>query len=154
MFSLSGTGADLGRLQTLLPTTTTCRPAFIHTCYHGGVGMEDVIRDIIQDVENLQIPVPQWKSLQVPVRSTVDGSLLRPNKPTSDTLLETALRCMLVHPVDWQLTLRSMIDSTSQLLDKNTGLQSRILALGPNSNSLFTTTKGATLHPRLEIEHM
>lgn len=154
MFSLSGTGADLGRLQTLLPTSTTCRPAFIHTCYHGGGDMEKVIQEIIKDVERLGIPVPEWKSLRIPVRSTVDGSLLAPTQPKADTLLHTVLRCMLVHPVDWKTTVWAVIESAAQHLDKEIDLQSRMLAIGPNASSLFTATKGASLHPRLKIEHM
>ncbi|KAI1528845.1 Polyketide synthase modules, partial [Pyrenophora tritici-repentis] len=153
MFSLSGTGVDLDRLRSLLPTTSTHRPAFIHTCYHGGEDMEEVVQDILRDVKRLEIPFPDWEALKIPVRSTVDGTFLASTQPQSDTLLEAAIRCMLIHPVDWQATASNILDSASQRLDMNAELCSRVLALGPNGGSLFTSAKNTALHQRLQIEH-
>lgn len=116
--------------------------------------MEKVLHDILQDVERLQILFPDWNSLQRPVRSTIDGSLLAPVQSKPNTLLDAALRCMLIHPVDWHVTVGNILESASQRLELDPDLHSRILALGPNASSLFATAKGAALHQRLEIEHV
>jgi hypothetical protein len=61
---------------------------------------------------------------------------------------------MLVHPVDWKTTVWAIVESAAEHLDKEIDLQSRMLAIGPNASSLFTATKGASLHRKLKIEHM
>lgn len=116
--------------------------------------MEEVVQDIVRDVERLRIPFPDWNAVKVPIRSTVDGCLLDSTHPQSNTLLDAALRCMLIHPVDWHTTVSNILESASQRLELNGDLCSRILALGPNGSSLLTSAKSTTLHPRLQIEHM
>lgn len=115
--------------------------------------MEEVVQDILRDVKRLEIPFPDWAALKIPVRSTVDGTFLASTQPQSDTLLEAAIRCMLIHPVDWQATASNILDSALQRLDMNAELCSRVLALGPNGGSLFTSAKNTALHPRLQIEY-
>lgn len=116
--------------------------------------MEKMLQDIFRDVQRLQIPFPDWDSLKCPVRSTIDGGLLARAGTDPELLIDAALRCMLIKPVDWHLTFTKTLGSISQRLEANTNLDSRILALGPNSKSLFSTARSAALHPRLEIEHM
>jgi hypothetical protein len=116
--------------------------------------MEGVRQSILRDAERLEIPFPDWESIQIPVRSTVDGSLLAPTESKSNTLLDAALGSMLIHPVNWQATVSNILDSASRRLESDTDLHSCVLALGPNANSLFTAAKGAALHQRLDIEHV
>jgi malonyl CoA-acyl carrier protein transacylase len=115
--------------------------------------MEQVLQDVLRDVERLQIPFPDWDSIQVPVRSTVDGRLLAATHDTSKTLLDATLRCMFIHPVDWISTVENLIESGLHRLKSDDDLHSRILAVGPNANSLLKAAKGKALHPRLTIEN-
>jgi hypothetical protein len=112
--------------------------------------MQTVLEDVVQDVQRLQVAFPDWPKLHVSVRSTIDGELLASTQQDS-SLLRAALRCMLIHPVDWPLTFESSIVCSSQRLNSNADLNSEILALGPNARSLITRGMGATTHPRLEI---
>ena len=152
--SLSGTGADLDRLQRLLPPTTAHRTALVHTYYHGGNQLEGVLRDVVQDVERLRIPFPSWNSVQSPIRSTIDGELLIPGEHESAGLLIAALRCMLIDKVDWNKTMQQITKSVMQRLASDERLSSRILAMGPNASSLLSSMRGTRLHDRLNITHV
>jgi hypothetical protein len=116
--------------------------------------MEEVLQAVLRDAERLQISFPDWESIKIPVRSTVDGCMLAPSHDISKNLLEAALRCMLIHPVNWQITVANILASGLQRLQSDSDLRSRILAIGPNASSLLKVAKGKALHPRLTIEHM
>jgi hypothetical protein len=112
--------------------------------------MQTVLEEVVQGVQKLQIPFPDWSNLQVSVRSTIDGEVLASTQPDS-SLLRAALRCMLIYPVDWTSTLESSIESSHQRLEANAELHSEVLALGPNARSMLTRGKSAATHPRLDI---
>ncbi|KAF2762266.1 ketoacyl-synt-domain-containing protein [Pseudovirgaria hyperparasitica] len=103
----------------------------VHALYHGGHRMEDVLRHVIDDTRRRSINFPSSEDLKrISLRSSIDGQVIKADAE-SRSLLETAIRSILVDQVDWSSTWKQI----SQAAPKT-----EVLAFGPHSRSLLSTT--------------
>lgn len=110
--------------------------------------MESVVDEVCQDLKQRDIPFPSFQDLLRPVRSTLDGSYIKQQggKPLS----YCALTLLLVHPVDWHTTARSISGSISEVLNGNSSKSIELLSIGPSGSSLLFDFKQKP-HSRLQI---
>ncbi|KAL2869077.1 uncharacterized protein BJX67DRAFT_379556 [Aspergillus lucknowensis] len=101
-------------------------PVPVHGWYHGGDTTESVVQSVLQDLTQRSISFPSQQDLHVPVRSTVDGTLMTVSG--ENPLAETAVRTILTHRLNWQQTWDALSLGT---------LKTEVHAFGPHSRSFF-----------------
>ncbi|GFF54876.1 conidial yellow pigment biosynthesis polyketide synthase [Aspergillus udagawae] len=104
------------------------KPIPVHGWYHGGDTTKSVVQMVLQDIKRRSISFPAQQSLYIPLRSTVDGSLM--TLPGEVTLTETAVKIILTHRLNWPLTWESLSQGPQR---------TEVHAFGPHSRSFFGT---------------
>lgn len=150
--SVSGQKRRLEKLRSeLVEPAVQCRWAHIHGYYHGGVGLEPLVHQVLQDCTTRSIDFPTWHSLHAPIRSTSTGDRMIGPDATGVSLLETALRSIFVTKADWTAAQECLSQSVSSILDRDPEADVRVLALGPGSPSLVSNVNVFSDSPRLSI---
>ncbi|KAJ3580046.1 hypothetical protein NPX13_g523 [Xylaria arbuscula] len=146
--SISGPGHVLEDFITShIPLSIRHVTAHVHGFYHGGLRMENVVAQLLDDVQRRNINFPSWDTLQAPLRSSTTGALItKSSGPQS--LLETVLRCVFVDVCDWKTTSTNLFYETATHLLRDSNATFRVLCVGPGSKSLV---RAAPTHARLSI---
>lgn len=104
------------------------------------------MEEVVQDTRQQQVEFPKFENLQIPIRSTLDGSILD-IQTSNDSLAHWVIRHILLYPVDWVKTSRNIAASQGSVV-----LQ--LFSFGPGSESLFTAFRSDDLHPRFEPQDL
>jgi hypothetical protein len=152
-FSLCGLGQDLQAFKTkYLHSTISVRSANVHGYFHSGTETSRSIREaVLDDSRTRKILVPGWDDLEVPIRSTIDGSFMAPSG-SSTTLLEKTLDCLMMQRVEWHSVAVSLLKTAKDFLSQEKTSSYHIQALGPNARSLLSNFKGHNI-ARLTVAH-
>lgn len=153
--SLSGSGPGLEQLKAIVsPQAPSAhfRSPHVHGFYHGGPEMLQVVEQVMKDAESRGIWFPAWQCLQTAVRSAATGALMAPTDGSeSPSLLEVALRSILVDMVAWQLTMSTMTTNLASSLDEDHDKRFRVIGMGPNANALVRDAKKSLLPARVTV---
>ncbi|KAI1762632.1 hypothetical protein GGR53DRAFT_500984 [Hypoxylon sp. FL1150] len=151
VLSLSGPEPILEEFKSKsIPPSVQCRWAHVHGYYHGGLGMEEVVTQVLNDVKRRRIDFPTWSSLRTHLRMTTTGD--RTTKGVEhQTLLDMSLRSIFVDMCDWNGTRDKLFDEVVKDLNHDSKARSRIICLGPGTKALAQSSKGVPTHPRLTI---
>lgn len=144
--SISGPNRDLNVFKERLGPTITTKFAHIDAWYHGGEQLESVVEEVVQDTKQQQIEFPNFENLQIPFRSTLDGSILD-IQTSNDSLAHWVTRHILLYPVDWAKTSRNIAANQGSVV-------SQLFSFGPGSESLFMAFKSDDLQPRLKPQDL
>ncbi|ORY65436.1 uncharacterized protein BCR38DRAFT_432775 [Pseudomassariella vexata] len=147
--SVSGPGVELSafRKQAVPDLTTTF--AHIHGWYHGGDQLEDVVKEVLEDLRRRAISFPKCSGPTKPIRSTVDGTLFDTSDADASNLLEWIVRHLLVYCVNWSDTSLQIAVDVRGLLVREPATVVKLLSFGPSSGSLFPDFQ--TLDPRIQL---
>nr|APH07629.1 PKS1 [Agaricomycetes sp.] len=121
--TISGHPYLLTAFVTSLPPGISFHETPVHALYHSSANAS--IRDsVMADTIRLDIHFPTFSDIKVPIRSTLTGEPLQ--EDGRHTLLELVVDSILVHPVNWNLTLHSISksyprDSRVQLVNVGPG---------------------------------
>lgn len=147
--SLSGPNRDLHAFSERLGATAATKFAHVYAWYHGGKQLESIVDEVVQDIEQQKIEFPNFEKLQMPLRSTLDGSILDA-EASNDSLAHWVLRHILLYPVDWFKTSQNITEAMA-----NQGsVVPQLLSFGPSSESLFMAIKPNSVHPRFELHDL
>lgn len=102
--------------------------------------MEATLQEVLNDVERRNIKFPGVRDLQVPIRSTFDGSLLD-CKDSRENLALWVLEHMFLKPVDWVETIGSLYSSLEARVNQDQEFSQDVLCFGPSTESLFLELK-------------
>jgi len=130
------------------------RFAEINAWYHGGEQLESALEAVLRDLEERLIPFPAFSDLQVPIRSSCDGTLLDKQASDGPGLARWVVHQMLISPVDWLRTSSGMMTALSLELGGQQNVGPQIISFGPSSESLFTNLKANSLSHRLEYRDL
>ncbi|KAF8330663.1 putative polyketide synthase [Amanita rubescens] len=103
---------------------------FIHrttvdTLYHARVHEESMRKQILVDISERKISFPDVSNLQIPIRSTYTGELITNNDPRP--LIETVLDMLLTQPVNWDLVVDKVVETSPK------DLRIQLLNVGPGT---------------------
>lgn len=153
--SLSGNGSALEQFKTIVsPQTPSAhfRSPHVHGYYHGGIEMAEVVEQVIRDTQTRGIWFPTWQCMRTSVRSAATGVLMAPStEPDGPSLLEVALRSILVDTVTWQQTMNSLTTALATTLDEDPDERFRLIGMGPNASSLVRNAKTAVLPAQVVV---
>lgn len=121
----------------------------MHTLYHGGERLQDVVEEVITDLDKRGSSFPSFASLRKPLRSTLDGGFVSRGEGDESPFIEFVLRSLLVTAVDWDITSKGISKSAYKLLDQEPVVEIDILSFGPSSNYLLSEIRRRQQHPRM-----
>ncbi|KND89106.1 putative sterigmatocystin biosynthesis polyketide synthase [Tolypocladium ophioglossoides CBS 100239] len=151
--SVSGPGESLGLFQSTLQSVApeaSCRWGHVHGYYHGSDQMKRVVEEVLTDVQRCRIEFPSWNSLHCLVRSATSGKYFH-SDDEAHPLLQSALRGILVEPVNWKLTQHTITQTYTQRASAEPGNRFRLLGLGPSSKALLHKINTAMLSQGLQV---
>jgi hypothetical protein len=107
--------------------------------YHGGEGSEPVALKVLEDLKKRRITFLSNKKLHIPIRSCVDGSLLKISD-SGRSFAEVAIRSILIDSLNWQDTWENI---SSSGVDGRTISERavEVHAFGPHSRSFFSRAR-------------
>ena len=136
LISITGPPSDLVLFQEHIAPRAVSKFSHVHGWYHGGESLQSTVEEVSEDIERRKIGLPGTKDLQVPIRSTFDGSVLDSGKEEENLAL-WIVKHMLLYPVDWVETCRSIHLSLEARANQDSDLSHDLLCFGPSSESLF-----------------
>ncbi|POR35294.1 Polyketide synthase [Tolypocladium paradoxum] len=151
--SVSGPGESLGLFQSTLQSVapdSSCRWGHVHGYYHGSEQMKGVVEEVLADVGRCRVQFPSWNSLHCPVRCASSCEYFH-SVDEAHSLLECALRGILIEPVNWKLTQHTITQTYTQRASAEPGSRFRLLGLGPSSKSLLHKINTAMLPEGLHV---
>lgn len=153
LVSLTGDPASLERFRAQLPPTAIARSPHVHGYYHGGPQMESCVQEVIADVDKGNISFPTWSDLRLPLHSTSSGAggLLNADACPSASLLEVALRHILVDVINWQQTW-AFLEKTTLSTGSSTTCPLRLVFLGPSTTALRLSWNTLQVKPDVKIK--
>ncbi|KAG9246421.1 hypothetical protein BJ878DRAFT_560770 [Calycina marina] len=146
--SVSGSEQDLAEFKDFLGPDQRTKFAHVHAWYHGGVDLEYLVSQVLDDVKRCRVIIPSTHNLQKPLRSIFDGNLL-----DCDTeLAPWIIRHLLVHCVDWVLTAEKLASMIHETIETNADILVKVLSFGPGSDYLIPKFEDA--HPRIQVSDL
>ena len=146
---MSGPGPDLNAFKDYCSTASPAKFAHVHTLYHGGEQLQDVVDEVLFDLEQRRSSFPSFADLKKPLRSTLNGDFFVQTEDEDSTFVESVLRSLLVTTVDWNMTSKAISKSTYKLLEQEPTVELEILSFGPSSNYLLSEIRRRQQHPRM-----
>ncbi|KAK6081150.1 polyketide synthase [Seiridium cupressi] len=149
--SISGPKAELCAFQAKLHTAADITTfAFVHGWYHGGVQLEPVVEQVLEDLSRRAISFPPCSTPAKPIYSTLDGTLFKESTTSSpDMFLRWLTRHLLVHCVDWYATTHEITANVRSLVKQEPAAAVKVVSFGPSSGSLFPEFE--PLDPRITL---
>ena len=108
----------------------------------------------MHDLEERMISFPSIPDLQVPMRSSYDGTISTEHTSDGPGLARWVVQQMLINPVDWLKTSSGMMTALSRVIEGQNSASPQIISLGPSSESLFINLKNHSLSHRLEYRDL
>lgn len=130
-----------------MTSNLTTKFAHVHSWYHGGPQLEDTLRQVLQDVERRRINFPGFRDLNIPIRSTHDGSILDGRTLRTESLAEWVTRHLLIYPVDWVNACEGIIAKIAENRKSHVSIKTEIMSFGPSTESLLAYMKNQTFGP-------
>ena len=100
--------------------------------------MEPTVKAVCDDIKFRKIIFPSFCDLKAPLRSTLDGLQLTPDSDGSVSLVETILRLLLVHPVNWQMTAEAISTMVVKRIELTNNQPIQVQSFGPGSTYLLS----------------
>lgn len=105
------------------------------------------MEEVLQDTKRQKIEFPEFEKLQIPIRSTLDGSILDTQIP-NDSLAHWVIRHILLYSVDWVKTSQNIAEVMA-----NQGIVvPQLFSFGPSSESLLMAIKSQDFQPQFELQ--
>lgn len=87
---------------TELPASCRVKPTNLYSLYHDRCGLSRYRDRLLRDFETRKLPFPTQEDLNIPLISTIDGSLIgHESGNRSAELLRKVLDMTLLNPTDW-----------------------------------------------------
>ncbi|KAI9672396.1 MAG: Type I Iterative PKS [Caeruleum heppii] len=151
-FTLAGSGPTLDAFRTShISDPYTARFAHVHTLYHAGEELRQVLSEVTKDILHRDIRMPTLASLRRPLRSTVDGELVHAEGVEADSLIQHLLEMILVRPVDWEQLWAKLLSRVSATLQAGSSEAVQVLSFGPTSSSILFGARSQDDIPGLSL---
>ncbi|KAL8730211.1 MAG: hypothetical protein Q9166_004188 [cf. Caloplaca sp. 2 TL-2023] len=152
LLSISGPPKHLQAFKKQSVSKLATKPVDICCWYHGGRQLEAVIEKVVKDLDYRGVQFPALTDLKKCVRSTSDGSILKPQAKAGTTLAEWVIREILVNRVDWNSTVKEMSHTIIGTKQEDPRSETTLISFGPASRTLLSWTESIPSNEGIHVE--
>ncbi|KAI5360200.1 putative thioesterase, Acyl transferase domain superfamily, phosphopantetheine binding ACP [Septoria linicola] len=136
--TLSGSGKSLRRfVESALPTRCSIRPTHLRSLYHSPEHGPAEVAHLLKTFEAQETSFPMLRDLNVPLLSTIDGSLITCDRSHENgDLLARILEMILATPTNWMAVQDAALSCAREIVNEQNDSANAIWNFGPGYGAL------------------